>query len=117
MSISDRECYHYRKEELELVEPTFETGEEVEVMLGSGDHSSFESRIYMCQDDDGYWCVDSEEEGDYICGCTMIAIHKYAYIRKLEPKPEIELTLTVNGKEVDPKDISDESWAALRGAE
>jgi len=36
------------------------------------------------------------------------------YSYRVQPKPRVEITVTVNGKAVDPVGLSDESWAAMK---
>ena len=100
------------KQFMEMVkEETFERGEWVEV---SEDKESWYKRIYLTTIEESkypYLCVIDVYEESFIMGRKILP-KGYLYIRKLQPKMEIEVTL--NGEKVNPSTLSKETWEKLR---
>ena len=94
-------------------EPEFEEGE---VILVSDDGKIWQERIYITTLSERvigrYLCVDRGYRDDYKReGKYRTISWKYA---KKKPADTLEVTVKINGKEVDPSTLSKESWNNLR---
>ena len=95
---------------VEAAEPTFETGETVEVRNDGADWDGSKG-IYLCPDlKGGHWCVDSDHE-EWFQGKKPATAFHWDYVRK--PQGNISLTLTVNGVEKPLSSFSKEELLKL----
>lgn len=92
-----------------------ERGERVEVS-DYKDFSDKEVRIFLTKIEGAFFpfqCVENGYEEEYAKGNKFGTLH-WKYMRRIPQKPEIEVTVKVNGKEVEPSKISKETWEGLR---
>lgn len=103
------------KEFMTLLEP-FKEGDIVEVR--ENESQPWTKRVYIYTDKNGRInCVSGSDietnEDKYLNNKSYSTYDRWNYIRKVQ-QDKIELTLTINGQEISPSEISKETWNSLR---
>ena len=81
----------------------FDYGEEIEVR--DRESSNWIKMIFMGYADMGVFTTSN---------IGSLCAYCFKYWRPLQPKPTIEVTVKINGKETLPIEVSEQTWASLR---
>jgi len=100
----------------DFLEETFEFGEAVEA---SDNNRVWNSYVFIAKVDSEYPFVVAKYKYEGRCkddlqeGCAIdVELFPYRFCRKA--KANLNITVTLNGKEVSPSEISEETWKNLR---
>ena len=100
----------------DFLEETFEFGEAVEA---SDNNRVWNSYVFIAKIDSEYPFVVAKYKYEGRCkddlqeGCAIdVELFPYRFCRKA--KANLNITVTLNGKEVSPSEISEETWKNLR---
>lgn len=99
---------HFEKEAF------FERGERV--LVRDEDEDYWKERTYLTTIDgsEAPFIVVYESDKDNYRNKEEFAYTGYRQIKKKPLKEEINISISINGKQINPKDISEETWKALR---
>ena len=108
-------CYDVINGDIFKIEEEFTRGEIVQVR--DNEDGKWMDRVFLTKiegtDIDSIIVVSNYDEGCFEDGDDFIW-QCWKYIQKKPKEDKVKLTLEVNGKEVDPNTLSEESWANLR---
>lgn len=97
----------------DFLKPEFEEGDWIEV---SDDGNEWAERIFLHKFTEKsfqpFACVSNYSKDDY-CDGKSFGVSLWERARPIQ-KEEVDIKITVNGEEKDPKDFSEESWNNLR---
>ena len=99
----------YREEDITGLQCPFKQGEIIEVR--DGENRKWEKyRFIAYAEDEKHPYIINQDNNFHACDTYF----GYKYARAIPEKEEYNLKLTLKGEEIDPGDISDESWNNLR---